>query len=192
MAAYDWSDPETAKAWNKYTEEEIFNIYNSKVLPRLEDIRMMFFNGYSFSDVAKELDVSNSLLWKMRKNPKSQYAPLRDCFKFSAAQIQNVETSLYRRAVGYYYEADEVVKGTKEYFNKKGKKCKETIAKIVTVRRYVEPDTNAIKFFLLNHAAKQYSPEGAGDQAGTQAIIDGLQNVFVSVKRKADEEGKDE
>lgn len=185
-----------AKTPNKeithFTEEYVYALYCERVQPRIDDIRRMFFEGYSFTEVAKELDVSSSLLWKMRRNKKSQYAELREAFEFQSAQIQNVETALYRKAVGFYYDEDEKVAVVKEYFNKRGEKCKEPVVKTVKVRKYCPPDVNAIKFFLLNHAAKQYSPEGSAEQAQTQAMIDGLKNVFVSVRKKAEEEAGDE
>ena len=191
MPIVDWSkESSKPKPWRAYSEEEVYKEYLDKVLPRIEDIKMMFFNGYSYSDIAKELDVSNSLFWKMKKNQKSQYAPLREAFQFSAAQTQNVETSLYRKATGYYVEVNEVVKVRKEYYNKKGKKCSEETIKVVPVRKWVDADTNAIKFFLLNKDAKNYSPEGSAGKESQQAMIEALGNVFVTVKRKADAEGE--
>lgn len=177
------------KGKSELTEEYVYQLYCERVKPRLDDVKRMFFEGYSFTDIAKELEVSNSLLWKMRRCNKTQYAELREAFQFYDMQIQNVETSLYRSAIGFYYEVDEVQKGTKEYYNKKGKKCRETVFKVMKVRRYYEPDVNAIKFFLVNHAAKKYSPDGSSDQAQQQAIIEGLKNVFVAVKRTADDGG---
>lgn len=173
----------------EFTEEYIYSLYCDKVQPRLDDIKQMFFEGYSFTEIAKELEVSSSLLWRMRRCKKSQYAELRDAFEFQSVQIQNVETALYRRAVGFYYDEDEKVAVMKEYYNKRGEKCKEPVVKTVKVRKYAPPDINAIKFFLLNHAAKKYSPEGSAEQAQQQAMIDGLRNVFVTVKKTADEGG---
>ena len=175
-----------------YSEEYMYDVYNERVKPRLDDVKRMFFEGYSFTDVAKELDVSNSLLWKMRRNKKPQYDALRDAFEFSNVQIQNVETALYRKAIGYYYEEDEKVATMKEYYNKRGERCKEPVVKTVKVRKYAQPDINAIKFFLLNHAAKRYAPEGSVSDDRQKSIIDGLKNVFVTVKRKADSEGSDD
>lgn len=177
---------------NHFTEEYVYALYCERVQPRLDDVRRMFFEGYSFNDVAKELDVSSSLLWKMRRSKKTQYAELRDAFEFQSLQIQNVESALYRRAVGFYYDEDEKVATMKEYYNKRGEKCKEPVVKTVKVRKYAPPDINAIKFFLLNHAAKKYSPEGSAEQAQQQAMIEGLKNVFVTVKTKADEGNGDE
>lgn len=178
------------KEINHFTDEYVYTLYCERVRPRLDDVKRMFFEGYSFTEVAKELDVSSSLLWKMRRSKKSQYAELREAFEFQSAQIQNAETALYRKAVGFYYDEDEKVAVVKEYFNKRGEKCKEPVVKTVKVRKYSPPDVNAIKFFLLNHAANQYAPEGQTEQAQTQAMIEGLKNVFVEVKRKADEEGE--
>lgn len=174
---------------NQTTEEYMYELYCERVKPRLDDVKRMFFEGYSFGEIAKELDVSNSLLWKMRRSKKTQYAELREAFEFSDVQIHNVETALYRRAVGFYYDEDEKVATMKEYFNKRGEKCKEPVVKTVRVRKYSPPDVNAIKFFLLNHAAKKYSPEGSAEQAQQQAMIEGLKNVFVAVKKAADQEG---
>ena len=173
----------------EFTEEYIYSLYCEKVQPRLDDIKQMFFEGYSFTEIAKELEVSSSLLWRMRRSKKSQYAELRDAFEFQSVQIQNVETALYRRAVGFYYDEDEKVATMKEYYNKRGEKCKEPVVKTVKVRKYAPPDINAIKFFLLNHAAKKYSPEGSAEQAQQQAMIEGLKNVFVTVKKTADAGG---
>jgi len=184
--------PKFAAKYGKvtYSDEYVYDVYCSKVKPRLDDVKRMFFEGYSFTDVAKELDVSNSLLWKMRRNSKPQYAELRVAFEFSDVQVHNVENSLYRRAVGFYYDEDREVVLTKEYYNKKGKKCKEQSVKVITVRRYVPSDVNAIKFFLVNKNAKNYSNEGSQEQSQTDQIVENLKNVFIEVKRKADSEGE--
>lgn len=175
-----------------YSEEYVYDVYCERVKPRLDDVKRMFFEGYSFTDVAKELEVSNSLLWKMRRNKKPQYAELRAAFEFSNVQIQNVENALYRRAIGFYYDEEKEVVLTKEYYNKKGKKCKDQTVKIVTIRRYAPSDVNAIKFFLVNKAAANYAPDGIGSDSNQRNLIDGMKNVFVIVKRKADSEGSDD
>lgn len=170
------------------TEEYLYSLYCEKVQPRIDEVRMWFFSGYSFSDVAKELEVSNSLLWKMRRNKKPQYAPLREAFEFTDAQIQNVSTALYRKAIGFYYDEDEKVSTMKEYYNRNGEKCREPVVKTVRVRKYCPPDVNAIRFFLLNKDSKNYAPEGKiADTSKQDAMIEGMKNVFVQVKRKADE-----
>lgn len=176
----------------EFTEEYVYSLYCERVKPRLDDIKQMFFEGYCFTDIAKELEVSNSLLWKMRRNKKSQYAELREAFEFADVQIANVENALYRRAVGFYYDEDEKVATMKEYYNKRGEKCKEPVVKTVKVRKYCPPDVTAMKFFLLNKAGKKYSPEGSAEQAQQEALIEGLKNVFVTVKKAADDGGADE
>ena len=173
----------------EYTKEYVYQVFDGRVRDRIEDVKRMFFEGYSFTDVAKELDVSNSLLWSMMRNKNPRYDALREAMTFGEFAVGNVEQSLYRKATGYYYFEEQTVVTTKEYFNKKGKKCKEQEIKVVPVRKYMPSDTNAIKFFLLNHAAKRYSPEGSADQAQQEAMIEGLKNVFVTVKKTADEGG---
>lgn len=176
----------------QFAKEYIYQVYEEKVKDSLEDIRRMFFEGYSWTDVAKELDVSNSLLWAMVRCKNPRYDALREALTFGEHATSNVKQSLYRKAVGYYYTEDQAIVVTKEYFNKKGKKCKEQRIEVVPVRKYMPSDTNAIKFFLLNHDSAEYSPEGSAEQAQRQQMIDGLKDVFVSVKRKADEESDDE
>ena len=43
-----------------FTDEYIYSLYCEKVKPRLDDIKRMFFEGYSFSEISKELDVSRA------------------------------------------------------------------------------------------------------------------------------------
>ena len=91
----------------EYTKEYVYQVFDGRVRDRIEDVKRMFFEGYSFTDVAKELDVSNSLLWSMMRNKNPRYDALREAMTFGEFAVGNVEQSLYRKATGYYYYEDQ-------------------------------------------------------------------------------------
>lgn len=168
----------------KYSPEYIYNVYINKIKPRLGEIQLMLFAGYSFFQIAKELGVSNSLLWHMRVNRKCD--ELRDVFRTDQLQIENVENALYRKCVGYTVYEQQAIKVKHEYYNKKGKKCVDEQIKLVDVAKHVEPDFQAIRFYLLNNKPKSYHAESQPprDEAVQNAIAN-VKEVIVKIKEAA-------
>lgn len=174
----------------KYTNEFVYNEYNSKVLPRLTDIQSMLYTGYSMEQIANELGIPYSLLWYMRY--KQCYPDLCDIFEQEQMLVQNVKNALYRRAVGYYVTEDTAIKVKVEYFNAKGKKGTREEVKIVPVRKYIQPDVQAIKFFLCNKDSKNFkdNAQAGNTEETTQELLNGVDDILIKIKTKAEEDGQ--
>ena len=174
----------------KYTREYVYTEYISKVQPRLTEILSWLYLGYSMEQIANELGIPNSLLWYMRF--KAMYPDLCDIFEQEKMLTDNVKASLYRKAIGYYITEETVIKIKTDYINSKGKKGTREEARVVPVRKYIPPDTTAIKFFLCNKDSKNWKDGAAAgyQEDSNQEIIDKADSILIAIKSKADEEGQ--
>lgn len=174
----------------QYTKEELYNIYTSKIKDRLEEIQLMLFSGYSFSQIAKELGISNSLLWKIRIT--REFSELRDAFSAENLQYENVENALYRKCIGYSYVEEQPIKVKKEYYNKKGKKCVEETIRNIEVVKYCPPDFQAIRFYLLNHGNKYHSETQPPKDDTLDNAIKNANDILVKVRNLADNDERND
>ena len=175
---------------NKYSDNYKYQTYCTKIKERIDEIPLMIFSGFTFSQIAKELGVPNSLLWSIRCDKK--YTDVHNAFKTEMLQLENVENALYRLCVGYSVEEEQAIKVKKEYYNKKGKKCCEEHVEIVQVMKHVEPKFDAVRFYLLNNSKGKYHTENRNDEdSRMNDLLMNAKDVIVSIKKTADEEISD-
>jgi transcriptional regulator with XRE-family HTH domain len=111
--------------------------YKSHVEPYLERIPKWRKDGLTEEQVAKRLGIAYSSL----KQYKNQYSALMAALKEGENElIEQLEESLYKRAMGYEYEETEII------VSKDGNKP----TKVKKVKKYLAPDTTALIFALTN------------------------------------------
>ena len=121
--------------------------------------------GATDSDVAEALGVHVATINRW----KSEHKPFCESLKVGKAEADNrVEMSLYRKAVGYEYEAVKI-------FQFQGEEL------VVPYTEIQHPDTTAAIFWLKNRMSEKYreKPEGeGGDDLGSaiNKLIDKLPN----------------
>ena len=171
----------------KYTNEFVYSKYIELVQPRLNDIESWIHLGYSMEQIANELGLSNSLFWYMRY--KQCYPDLCDIFEQEKMLIDNVKTSLYRKAVGYYVTEDTAIKIKVEYINKQGKKGVREEVKVVPLRKYIAPDVQAMKFYLCNKDCEHWKDNAsASNSQDTEGeLIANAKNLLIKVKKSIDD-----
>jgi hypothetical protein len=102
--------------------------------------------GFPQTKVAEEIGMSLDKLKKLRdENELVEKA-------FSQGQqaaVEDVEYALYRKALGFEKEVEEL-----KFNNKTG------TAERVKVNRYFQPDINAIKYFLSHNRPEKYTQKG--------------------------------
>lgn len=111
--------------------------YESNVEPYIERIPKWRKDGLTEEQIAKRLGVAYSTL----KQYKNQYSALMAALKEGEKElIEQLEESLYKRAMGYEYEETEIT------VSKESNKP----TKIKKVKKYLAPDTTALIFALTN------------------------------------------
>ena len=109
--------------------------YKRKYIVRLHN------DGVSFNEIAKDLNVSISTLYKWRKEDKK----LEDLLiQSSDILASNVEHTLYKRAMGFTIEEEKLMK------DKSGEIVTKSISKVIL------PDVEAMKFYLTNVAGDRW------------------------------------
>lgn len=176
----------------KLSDNELYTLYLTNVANRIEDIKRYKYLGYTFTDISTELCISNSELWRMYVSKKDCYIPLKNALDTDVRDevfSTLVENALYRKCVGYYVNEQQAIKVKHEYYNKKGKKCCEEQVEVVEVQKYISPEFNAQRFYLLNNKRDKYSNENRIDNnsLSTESLIESLKNFTIAVKRKAEE-----
>ncbi|MGH0775279.1 helix-turn-helix domain-containing protein [Bacillus mobilis] len=113
------------------------NKYETHVRPRLDEIKEWAEQGLTESEMQKLLGVSHNAF----NNYKNEYSELNESLK-QGKEISDdiVEQSLYKNAIGYYYEEEAVT-------NK---------GDIVSVKKYSKPNTTAQIFWLKNRRRDQW------------------------------------
>ena len=170
---------------NRYDAETLYNTYTNIIEPRLNDIDNMLSEGKSFTEISNELGISNSLLHAIRQS--KSFPRLRALFKIGANMISNVEYSLYRKAIGFYVEEEQAIKVKTTYTNKAGKKGTSEDVKVVKVMKYIEPDTQAIKFFLVNKDGDNYHAESQKPvDNSVDNMIEQASEILIKVRETAE------
>lgn len=176
----------------RLSDEELYTLYLTNVVPNLDNIVQYKYLGYSFSDISEELGITNSELWRMYISKKDVYLPLQKAMDTEVRDdsfTRVVETALYRKCIGFKVKEQQAIKVKHEYFNKKGKKCVDESVELVEVERYIPPEFSAQRFYLLNNSSNKYRNENKieGSDLTTDKLIESLTNFTLSVKRKAEE-----
>lgn len=128
--------------------------YQSHVLPNLERIPKWRRDGLTEEQICKKLDVGVSNFNRY----KGQYEELREALKRGREElIEELEDSLYKRAMGFEY--DEVEQWIEMYAGQERKKVRK-------LRKVALPDTGAIAFALKNLATDKWREMRAVDHSG--------------------------
>ncbi len=143
-------------------ESDLDGLYRDKIEPKVDDIEtMLIFEGKTLWQVAKEMRVRYRVFLGLCEDPKRE--ALHKVWEESEERKRRVSDSLYKSAIGSYAEEEQAfkVRETVKYVNKKGKECSKTEEriKIVTVRRYLPPSVEAMKFWLANRDPSQWKNE---------------------------------
>ncbi len=150
--------------------------YDAKTMPALA--RQWRSEGASMAQIAERFGVDESSLrrWRVR------YAELSAALQEGSAEAANarVEAALLKRAEGFSYE--EVTKVTIG---------KEPVRKKV-VTKYVPPDINAQKFWLINRRKERWktSPPQEDEHFGEQ--LEAFTSTLVGKAKTTVEEESDE
>lgn len=177
----------------KLNDSELYDLYLKNVEPKLQDIVVFKYLGYTFTDISNELNISNSELWRMLQHTKNPaYAKLQEAFNIEVndSMFSNmVENALYQKCVGFYVEEEQAIKCKQEYYNKKNKKCTQEVVEIVKVKKWIPAEFTAQRFYLLNHKSDKYHIEQKTDNAQSlNDLIASVKDITISVKKKANEE----
>lgn len=113
--------------------------YEKLVLPKLDIIEGWARNGLTLEDIAHNLGIGRTTFYKYTQ----KYKELKDALEQGkeVADIR-VENALYRRAVGFYSEEEQIVMVK----DPDGETRPETVTKKV----YHKPDVTAQIFWLKN------------------------------------------
>lgn len=127
--------------------------YDEKFIPIA---RKMCELGATDADIADALDVHLATIYRW----KALYPEFCDAIKMGKEiPDDNVEMSLYRKAVGYHIDTVKV-------FNNQGE------ALIVPVKEYYPPDTGAIVFYLKNRRPEKWRDKQSDEVAQEQKPIE--------------------
>lgn len=132
----------------------------AKYTPELaEEFVSYIREGDNELTAAKKIDVGKSTVAKWKKDyPDFLESIKRARREISAKQVKDVEKSLYKRAVGYPYVEEKIVK---KPFNKTDGEgniigTEERIVERTTQVKTVLPDVAAIIFFLTNRCPERW------------------------------------
>jgi len=175
----------------KLTDEDLYTLYTNRVSNNIENIKVWIYMGYTFTRISDELEVSNSLLWRMMRSKNHAYDSLREAMNSDIADdtfANVVEQSLYRKCTGYDVTETMPIKIKREYYNKKGKKCSEEKIEIVNVRKHIAADFSAQRFYLLNHRRNRYTNENkiSENDSSMQELLNNVKNITLTIKSKVD------
>ena len=111
--------------------------YDELVAPKLDTIEGLYREGWTLAAIANFLGISERTLC----NYKNQYEELANALKRGNDDaIYAVENALFRSAMGYHYEEEELLKN----------------GVVATVKKYAKPNVNAQIFFLKNRARDKW------------------------------------
>jgi hypothetical protein len=146
--------------------------YNSKLHPKLAEV--LASTGRIDKEVAKEIGISEVTLISWKK----KYPEFAKALKKGKDKIDDqVESALYRRAVGYEHPEDKIF-----YDSKRGITVVEP-----TIKHY-PPDTGAICFWLKNRRPEKWRDRQELEINGDIAEV--LKDIFSKKDKKIEEEKK--
>lgn len=163
------------------------NFFEKNIAPKMKEILGWFEDGLSVTKIAKRLGCSSVTLYKYIK----EVDELKTSFeKLKEIKTANVEVSLYKKCTGFEYPITKNTKVKTEFYDEQGRKCvKEEMVSYQDII-YIPPDTQAIKFWLLNHASDRYRSEQPEINI-TNELLDRSDQVLIKVKGLAGIENKE-
>lgn len=133
--------------------------YDTHVAPHLKRIPSWRKQGMTEEQVADKLDIAYSTL-NLYKN---KYSELSEALKKGKEElIEELEDSLYKKAMGYEYEETETWLEEVDGVQKK---------RVKRVKKIAPPDTGALCFALKNLAPDKWRDRQDADQTGEQIIV---------------------
>jgi len=150
--------------------------YFIKVQPRLNDISYWVTLGYTNSEIAKKLDISEFSFYEYQK----LHSEFSNTIKKNKALInEKVVNALYKRAVGEtivdtkfsteaYYLFDKETGLKQPVLDNQGNPL--IIEKTETITKNIAGDTKAMQFWLMNRDRENWQLSGSG--GGTNINID--------------------
>lgn len=123
------------------------NKYDTHVKPRFDDIVKWCEEGYTEEQICKQLGVSVSA-FAVYKNENLELVEVLS--KGKAVADDKVEQALYKTAIGFMFEEDQVT-------NK---------GDVVKVQRYSKPNTTAQIFWLKNRRREQWRDKQEIEHSG--------------------------
>lgn len=129
------------KAQKKASKTGRKPVYDTKIAPNLETIRILAQSGISQVKIRGLLGVSRNT-WEKYKGEKKDFldavsAQKQIDPKDHAEQVKELEKTMYKIALGYDVEREDIIR------TKDG-------AKVVTRTEHIPPSFNALRFLLLN------------------------------------------
>lgn len=132
--------------------------YDTHVLPFLKRIPSWRKQGMTEEQVADKLDIAYSTL-NLYKN---KYSELSEALKKGKEElIEELEDSLYKKAMGYEYEETETWLEEVDGVQKK---------RVKRIKKLAHPDTGALAFALKNLAPDKWRDRQELDQSGDLVI----------------------
>lgn len=120
-------------------------VYETKILPHIERIKLWVAKGATVTEVAEKLHVNKATLYRLMKTKKE----LSDALLAPRGDIDDeVEAALYKRSVGYDYE--EVTMW--QTIGRNG----EPMWLERRTRKHLPPDPSSIQFWLTNRRPKEW------------------------------------
>lgn len=160
------------------------NFYEKNILPKMGQILQWFEEGFSVTKIAEKIGCSSVTLYKYIKEVEEFKNAIE---KVREIKTANVEVSLYKKCVGFEYPITKNMKVKKEKYDDQGRKI--TYEEIVSYTDvlYIPPDTQAIRFWLLNHAGDRYRNDQPEINI-TNELLDKSDSILVKVKDLAEKE----
>ena len=158
------------------------NFFEKNIAPNMNKILWWFENGLSVTKIAEKLGCSSVTLYRYIKEVEE----LKLAFeKVKEIKTANVEVSLYKKCTGFEYPIIKNTKVKTEFYDDNGRKCvKEEMVSYQDII-YIPPDTQAIKFWLLNHASDRYRSDQPEINI-TNELLDKSDSILVKVKGLAE------
>ena len=139
-----------------YTLNQLYKMF---VIPNLDLIEFLAYKGCSLEDICKNIGLSAKQLYKMRKD-ETHFKELKQALECDEKiRLKNVENNLYRMAMGYTYTAEEIIPTKFNFIDKKGKKVERQELRKKLVTRTVDPNFNALRFYLINKDREHWKSE---------------------------------
>ena len=134
------------------------SMYSELVAPKLDTIEGLYREGWTLAAIADFLGISERTLC----NYKNQHKELAEALKRGNDDaVYAVENALFRSALGYTYEEQELTK----------------VGTVVTVQKYAKPNVNAQIYFLKNRARHKWSDKQEHDVNVSQVIFEGEDDI---------------
>lgn len=117
------------------------------MLNKLDKIEEWARTGLSDSQIATNLGIHRSTFEKYKATNEDIRESLR-----KGKEVVNIEVvnALYKKATGYKVKEKVPVKLKDTYYDEKGNKCINERVEVVETEKEIQPDTVAIKFWLMN------------------------------------------